>query len=50
MLAHLFFSERAVEVKIYFRTDIFLDPTVQRSKRDNSSARSSQQQDIQALG
>ena len=39
-----------VEVKIYSRTDIFSDPRLQRSKCGNNSARSSEQQDMQALG
>ena len=39
-----------VEVKIYSWTDIFLDPRLQRSKRGNNSARSSEQQDMQVLG
>ena len=40
----------AIEAKIYSRTDIFLDPRLQRSKRGNNSARTSEQQDMQALG
>ena len=40
MLTSLFFSERAVEVKIYSRTDTFLEPRLQRAKRGNNSARS----------
>ena len=47
MLPHPFFSERAIEAKIYSRTDIFLDPRLQRSMHDD---RSSEQQDMQALG
>ena len=50
MLTHSFFSERAIEAKIYSRTDIISDPRLQRSKRGNNSARSSEQQDMQALG
>ena len=50
MLTRPFFSERAIEAKIYSRTDIFLDPRLQRSKRGNNSARSSEQQDMQAHG
>ena len=50
MLTLPFFSECAIEVKIYTRTDIFSDLRLQRSKRSNNSARSSEQQDMQALG
>ena len=50
MLTHPFFSERAIEAKIYSLTDIFSDPRLQRSKHGNNSARSSEQQDMQALG
>ena len=40
----------ATEAKIYSRTDIFSDPRLQRSKRGNNSAKSSEKQDMQALG
>ena len=36
--------------KICSQNDTFLDPRLQRSKRSNNSDRSSEQQDIQALG
>ena len=50
MLTHPFFSEHAIVVKTYSPTDIFSDPRLQRSKHGNNSARSSEQQDMQALG
>ena len=50
MLTRPFFSECAIEVKIYSWTDTFAKPRFQRSKRGNNSARSSEQQDMQALG
>ena len=50
MLTRPFFSERAVEAKIYSRTDIISDPRLQRAKRGNNSARSSEQQDMQGAG
>ena len=43
-------SDSVVGAKIYSLTDIFSDPRIQRSKRGNNSARSSEQQDMQALG
>ena len=39
-----------LEANIYSRTDTFSDPRLQRSKRGNNSNRSSEQQDMQALG
>ena len=50
MLTHSFFGKHAVEAKIYSQTDIFSEPRLQRAKRGNNSARSSEQQDMQALG
>ena len=42
--------DKYIETKIYSRTDIFSDPRLQRSKRGYNSAKSSEQQDMQALG
>ena len=42
--------DKYIQTKIYSRTDLFLDPRLQRSKRGNNSARSSEQQDMLALG
>ena len=39
-----------IESKIYSRTDIFSDRVLQRSKHGSNCARSSEQQDILALG
>ena len=39
-----------VESKIYSRTDMFSDRILQRSKHGSNFARSSEQQDILALG
>ena len=39
-----------IEAKIYSRTDIFSDCRLQRSNHSNNCARSSEQQDMLALG
>ena len=39
-----------LEPKIFSQTDIFLDLRLQRSKHGSNYARSSEQQDMQALG
>ena len=45
MLTRPFFSECAIEAKIYSQTD----PRLQKSKRGNNSAKSLEQQDMQLL-
>ena len=50
MLTRSFFSERAIEAKIYSQTDTISNPRLQRAKRGNNSARSSEQQDMQGTG
>ena len=50
MLTRPFFSEHAIEAKIYSWTDIIWDPRLQRAKRGKNSARSSEQQDMQGAG
>ena len=46
MLTRQFFSERAIEAKIYSQIYIFSNPRLQRSKRGNNNARSSEKQDM----
>ena len=48
--AEILYSERRVEAKIYSRTNTFSDHRLERSKDGSNCARSSEQQNILALG
>ena len=50
LTAWMFWSEKHVEAKKFSQTDIFSDPRLQRSKHGSNCARSSEQQDMLALG
>ena len=45
-ISHQQNKQTLMEAKIYFQTDIFSDPKLQRSKHSSNCARSSEQQDI----
>ena len=47
---YLYICSSTIEGKIYSRTDIISDPRLQRSKNGSNCARSSEQQDMLALG